>query len=322
VIERDLVTMRADVPEPAEPDGPLPTPAAGPAERTTVDRSIDLLMVTNNRPAFARRALERLLATCDDEMRVWLWHNGDREDSLDVFRSFVDHPRVYRFHHSIKNTGRNGLWQPMNWVLAEGSGAYFSNVDDDCLMPDGWADVLRSAHEDVPMFGVLGCWRFRPEDFRPAIARPRIGEFAGGHRILRNCWIERSGFLMKRACAESAGLLRPGMGFSNYCVHLAASGWIHGWYYPFLYQEHMDDPRSPFWLPQLEGRSYRPGRRTAAVSPRAQQERVRVIRARAFYVQRASLDSRRHIGWRAQLRRPRFAVTRLLRLRPLRSPRR
>jgi len=202
----------------------------------------------------------------------------------------------------------------MNWVLAEGSGAYFSKVDDDCLMPDGWADVLRKAHEDVPGFGVLGCWRFRPEDFRPEIAGPRIVEYAGGHRILRSSWIEGSGFLMKRACLDTRGLLRRGMGFSTYCVQLAAAGWIHGWYFPFLHQEHMDDPRSPFWAPQPPSRSnHRGGRRSADSSAHAQQERVQVIRARAFYVQRASLDSRRHMGWRAQLRRPRFAVARSLR---------
>lgn len=293
-----------------QPDWMPSSGAANLAERKTPDRSIDLLMVTHSRPVFARRALEHLLAACDDETRVWLWHNGEREDSLAVVRSFLEHPRVHRFHHSIRNTGRKGLWQPMNWVLAEGSGAYFSKVDDDCLMPDGWADVLRQAHEDVPEFGVLGCWRFRPEDFRPAIARPKIVEFAGGHRILRNCWIEGSGFLMKRACADTLGLLPSGAGFARYCVHLAAAGWTHGWYFPFLYQEHMDDPRSPWWLPQPDSRTD-----PRANSARACQEHVRVIRARAFYVQRAGLDCRHYKGWRAQLRRPRYAVARWLRRR-------
>src|SRR5439155_14672632 len=173
------------------------------------------------------------------------------------------------------------------------SGAYVSKVDDDCLMPEGWADVLRKAHEDVPAFGVLGCWRFRPEDFRPTIARQKIVEFAGGHRLLRNCWVEGSGFLMKRACLETRDRLRCGMGFSNYCLHLAAAGWVHGWYFPFLHQVHMHDPRSSFWLPLPDAQPNHGPNPTHAISARGQQEHVQHIRARAFYAQRASLDCRR-----------------------------
>jgi hypothetical protein len=296
-----------------ETNGLLPARVEGVGEQQKAGRTIDVLMVTHSRPVFAQRALERLLETCDEEMRVWLWHNGGQQDALEVARSFLDHPQVHRFHHSVVNTGHRGLWQPINWVLAEGSGVYFSKVDDDCLVPDGWADVLRRAHEDVPTLGVIGCWRFRPEDFRPALAGERIAGF-GGHRILRNCWIEGSGFLMKRSCVETTGPLRPRMSFSSYCIHLAAAGWINGWYYPFLYQEHMDDPRSPLWLPQAVSSTNHGSRRSAAtLSARAQEQRVWIIRARAFYVQRSRLDSRWYMGWRARLRRPRFAATRWFR---------
>ena len=275
----------------------------------SVDESIDILMVTYNRPAFTRLSLERLLSTCDEAMRVWLWHNGEHEETLELVQSFLDHPRVYRFHHSVENTGLSGLWKPTNWLLSQASGAFMSKVDDDCLVPENWADVLRRAHGDVPAFGVLGCWRFRPEDFQPTLARSKIKEFAGGHRLLRNCWVEGSGFVMKRACVETFGLMPDGMGFSRYCMHLAAAGWIHGWYYPFLYQEHMDDPRSPYWLPQTDGGAEdTPARTGQATFKRTPDERVRVIRASALQVQRASLDHRRYFGWRAKLRRARSTL--------------
>ncbi len=112
-------------------------------------------------------------------------------------------------------------------------------------MPFGWADTLRCAHTDVPEFGVIGCWRFPEEDFVPESANKKIEQFNGKHKLMQNCWVEGSGYLMKRQCLEVNGLLKPEQSFTDYCVKLAAKGWVNGWYYPFLYQEHMDDPRSP-----------------------------------------------------------------------------
>jgi hypothetical protein len=270
------------------------------------DDSIDVLMVTYNRAGFTAAALERLLETCDDRMRVWLWHNGDHAETLALVRSHLDHPRVAGFHHSLDNTGRRGLWKPTNWLFEQASGAYVSKVDDDCLMPEGWADVLRTAHGDVPELGAIGCWRFRPEDVVPSLARERIQEF-GTHRIFRNCWIEGTGFLMKRSTVEGFGPMRPGTSFPTYCKHLAVAGWLHGWYYPFLHQEHMDDPRSPYRSLQQERgfRAYRGGRPIWRGSAEAH---VRMIRDSALHVQRSSLDPTRHVGWRRKVQSARARI--------------
>jgi GT2 family glycosyltransferase len=205
------------------------------------DRTVDILMITWRRPAYTRLSLERLLETCDEDMRVWIWHNGDHAETLAIAREHAEHPRVHRFHHSREN---RKLWAPTNWLLGESDGAYLSKVDDDCLLTDGWASALRAAHEAEPRFGVLGCWRFQDEDFDPALAAPKIRAYGGGHRVLENCWVEGSGYLMKRACVESAGALRDGESFSQYCIRVASYGWINGWAYPFVRQEHMDLPLS------------------------------------------------------------------------------
>src|SRR5690606_13314922 len=72
----------------------------------------------------------------------------------------------------------------------------------------------------------------------------KIKTFSGGHRVMQNCWVEGSGYLMRRQCVTEQGLLREGVSFSRYGIDLARRGWVNGWYYPFLYQEHMDDPCS------------------------------------------------------------------------------
>ena len=153
---------------------------------------------------------------------------------------------VAGFYHSLDNTGRRGSVEgPRTGCSSRRPAGYVSKVDDDCLMPEGWADVLRAAHVDVPELGAVGCWRFRPEDVVPSLAREKIQDF-GAHRIFRNCWIEGTGFLMKRSTVEAFGPMRAGTSFPTYCKQLAVAGWLHGWYYPFLHQEHMDDPRSAY----------------------------------------------------------------------------
>jgi glycosyltransferase involved in cell wall biosynthesis len=203
---------------------------------------IDILMITYNRPQYTRLALERLLATCDEHMRVWIWQNGSDAETFALVQSLSSHPRVHKFHHSVEN---KKLREPTNWLWTNAKGDFVCKVDDDCIMPDGWADTLRKAHADAPELGVVGCWRFPDEDFVPDSAHKKIASFAGGHRLMKNLWVEGSGYLMKRACLDRCGPLRDGESFTQYCVRVAAAGWVNGWYYPFLYQEHMDDPRSP-----------------------------------------------------------------------------
>jgi len=222
--------------------------------------TIDILMITYNRPYYTRLSLKQLLDTCDETMRIWIWHNGNDGPTLDIVRSMASHPRVHEFYISPENKKLN---EPTNWLWTNAKGDYFSKVDDDCLLPNGWAQTLQRAHEDVPEFGVIGCWRFLDEDFFPEIANKKIKEFSSGHKLMANCWIEGSGYLMKRECVKSLGLLDTKFdrsrritapfyrkfstrnAFNTYCIGLARKGWINGWYYPFIYQEHMDDPRTP-----------------------------------------------------------------------------
>jgi hypothetical protein len=268
--------------------------------------TVDVLMITHNRPAYTRLALGRLLETCDSSMRVWIWHNGDDVETLSIVRELSGHPRVHRFHCSEQN---RMLREPTNWLWSESDSDFVSKVDDDCLLCDDWAGVLRSAHADVPAFGVIGCWRFPDEDFVPDLASTKIRQFNGGHRLLQNCWIEGSGYLMKRRCIDEQGLLRPGQSFTDYCVRLAGRGWINGWYYPFLRQEHMDDPRSSHSLLRSDAdlMRYLPlsARNNGITTVAAWQAQ---LRRSARRLQEASVDPRCYYGWRSLIRRGRRKI--------------
>jgi cellulose synthase/poly-beta-1,6-N-acetylglucosamine synthase-like glycosyltransferase len=264
--------------------------------------SVDILMISYNRPEYTRLSLTRLLESCDENARVWLWHNGNDPATLDVVKSLSTHPRVHEFHHSQENLR---LREPTNWFWARAKGDYLSKVDDDCLLPDGWIQTLRDVHAVNPKLGVIGCWRFLEEDFNPDLANKKIVELAGGYKLLRNLWVDDSGFLMKRQCVEAQGPLRENEWFDGrYSIRLSMAGWVIGWLYPFIMQEHMDDPRAPHTglksdadvLRSLPLTAQRNGIRTLA-------EWDGLMRRAARDLQASPIDLKYHTGWRLFLKK-------------------
>ncbi|MCC6222819.1 MAG: glycosyltransferase family 2 protein [Thermoleophilia bacterium] len=263
-------------------------------------------MVTFNRPRYTQLALTRLLESCDEAMRVWLWHNGTDEETLELVRSFAGDARVHRFHHSAEN---QRLRQPTNWLWENARGEFLAKVDDDCLVPDGWGPTLRQALRDAPGLGVVGCWRFREEDYVPELAERKIRPLPGGHRILQNCWVQGSSYLMRREAVERQGPLGPKESFITYCKRLAYAGWLIGWYVPFLREEHMDDPRSPYSLVASDEDLLRQRPLTAErFGTETVAARISLIRAFAVTCQAASVDPRQYVGWRSALRQLRWRL--------------
>lgn len=272
--------------------------------------TVDVLMVTYDCPESTDLCLGRLLETCGENARVWLWHNGDHRETLDVVEKYKTHPRLARFHHSHEN---QKLWAPTNWLFAESEADYLSKVDDDNLLPHGWIEKLMAAHEAYASFGVLGCWRFQDEDFEPDVAFRKIKEFPGGHRVMLNLWTEGSCFLMKRACRDAQGLLAQGQSFPQYCKKLALSGWVNGYHYPFIKYENLDDPRSPYTLIRSEADLERFLPLTAQYNGvRTVQEWTDQLRRSAYNAQSASPDPNDWRGWPQLKRSLRFRIRRLL----------
>jgi len=203
---------------------------------------IRVLMITYNRPAYTEMALARLCETLPEEARLTVWDNGSKPDMTRMLKGFEGNSRIDRI---IYNKTNDKLRGPTNWFWENTKDAEFvSKVDDDGLMPSCWTETLEQAFRDIPSAGILGTWRFPDEDFVPDLAKKKVQSF-GSHQIFRNCWVEGSGYLMRRSVIDKIGILRADESFTTYCVRAAAAGFINGWYFPFLYQEHMDDPRAP-----------------------------------------------------------------------------
>jgi GT2 family glycosyltransferase len=264
--------------------------------------SIDILMVTHDRPEYTKRSLGRLLDSCDESMRVWVWHNGEHAETLATVRSLWGHERFHRLYHSPEN---RLIRTPINWLFANAGGDLLSLVNDDCVVSDGWADTLTRVHEDVEDLGVVACWHFQPEGYDPGIAEKKVRNLNGGHSLMCNAWVQGSGVMFKRRCVDEIGWLNDDdFGFTPWCIRLAAAGWTNGWYVPLVPIDHMDDPRSP-------NSKLRTDADLAAHMPLSARHRNTTtidewtshLRRSARAIQVASADPRRYVGWRKKVRR-------------------
>lgn len=260
----------------------------------------DILMITYNRPGYTRLALGRLLDSCDETMRVWIWHNGNDQATLDVVKSFSGHPRFHRFHHCPEN---KRLREPTNWFWANSDGELLTKVDDDCMLPDGWGATLAQTHAANPELGAIGCWRFYDEDYVPELAEKKMISLQGGHRLMKNCWVQGSGYVMKREMYRRLGPIRSDESFYTYCIRGANEGFVHGWYFPFIHEEHMDDPRSPFCELKTDEDFLRQ-RPLSAVNDNVNTLREWGLRVKfmARKVQESSNNPRDYVGWRKKVR--------------------
>jgi hypothetical protein len=270
----------------------------------------DVVMITHRSSNYVHLTLPRLLDTLGPEDRVWLWHNGDDEATIEALRHYRDDSRVARYHHSRENVL---LREPTNWLWSNSDARFVSKVDDDCSASDGWLDVFAGAHDANPCFGVIGSWRHHDDEFRPRLAQRKIQEFDGGHKLLRNHWVQGSGYLMPRELAARHGFLRPDESFKAFCLRLARAGAINGFYYPFVREDHLDDPRSPHTrirddrdlldrMPLSAGAN-----RVTTVGQWDAQ-----LRRSALVLQTASLDLRHYTGWRRRATRVRRRARRLI----------
>lgn len=201
----------------------------------------DILMITHRRPVAVAKSLPRLFDTLEAGSRVWLWHNGDHEETLELVRSFARDDRVAKFHHSRDNVR---LRAPTMWLWENSRAEYVSKVDDDCLESPGWIGTFCDALDANPSLGVVAAWRHYPDETVPELVARKRRELNGGHAVMQNHWVQGSGYMVRRADVRLGGPLASNGSFSSWCIDLARKGKVNGWYLPFIFEDHMDDPRS------------------------------------------------------------------------------
>lgn len=210
--------------------------------------SIHLAFVTYNRLDYTKRSLAALLADPSEQFSLTIWDNGSTDGTAEYLKREVNDPRVTELVLSQENVGQAGA---MNHAWGRTDAELIGKLDNDCLVPPGWTRVLAQAHRDVPRLGAVACWHYPADEFDEAAAR-RAGKIQafGSHQILRHPWVCGSAFVMKRSTFLHYGPWPAGadVGTTAYFLRMALDGYVNGWYFPLLLQEHMDDPRSPYSL--------------------------------------------------------------------------
>lgn len=200
---------------------------------------IHLLMITYNRFEYTKRSIPILLEDTTEEFDLTIWDNGSTDGTQDYLRTVKDR-RIVDIVFSNENRGQT---YPTNKIWSETSAELVGKVDNDCLVTPGWTRTLSRAHADLPELGVVGCWHFPPEDFDYNRARHKIQTF-GRHQIFRHPWVDGSALLVKRKVYMDYAPCIEDDYLSGFWIKLALAGYVNGFYYPLIYQEHMDDPKS------------------------------------------------------------------------------
>ena len=200
---------------------------------------IHLAFLTYNRLDYTKLALSALLADPAEEFALTIWDNGSSDGTQDYLKTIRDR-RIVEMVFSEKNLGQTYV---TNKIWSETDAELVGKVDNDCLVTSGWTRTLTKAHQDLPQLGVVGCWHFFPDDFDYKRAKHKIQTF-GSHQVLRHPWVDGSALLVKRKVYMKYGPCRDKEYLTKFWLRLALAGYINGFYYPLIYQEHMDDIRS------------------------------------------------------------------------------
>jgi len=201
---------------------------------------IHLVMMTYNRLEYTLRSLPTLLADSDEEFALTLWDNGSTDGTVDFLKQIKD-KRIVEVVFSEKNMGQTYV---TNKIWSEANAELVGKVDNDCLVTPGWTRILAQAHADILQLGVVGCWHFFQEDFDYERAKHKIQSF-GKHMIFRHPWIDGSALLLKRNIYLEVGPCEETEYLSRFWLRVALAGYVNGFYYPLVLQDHLDDPLNP-----------------------------------------------------------------------------
>ena len=262
---------------------------------------IHLAFIAYNRLEYTRRALASVLADPTEEFSLTVWDNASTDGTAEYLRTSVHDRRIKEMVLSKTNIGQINA---VNRIWSSSEAELLGKLDNDCIMTPGWTRILAKAHQDVPQFGIVACWHFFESDFDFNRAAHKIETF-GNHRILRHPWTCGTGFLIKRSAYQELGPI-DGDATTHYWIKLAQRGYINGYYYPLVLQEHMDDPKSRYCqLTTAEGFEAAKG-----VTVTLEHPKVRNIEGLYWWREEVlnnildeTGDVRYYVGWRNRVRR-------------------
>jgi glycosyltransferase involved in cell wall biosynthesis len=271
--------------------------------------TIDLVFITYNRLEYTKLALASVLAEPTEEFSLTIWDNASTDGTVEYLKDEVNDQRIADIVFSKENVGQVTA---VNEVWGRSEADLLGKLDNDCLVTPGWTRTLAQAHNDIPKLGVIACWHYFPDDFDYERAKHKIQTF-NGHQILRHPWTCGTGLLIKRDTFEKLGPIQ-GKTPWEYWLKMAMAGYINGFYYPLVYQEHMDDPRSKHSHLKDEA-SYQAAKKvTVTINSPGLETLADRWRRRGEILDHLldnPWDVKYYVGWRGKWRRAKIKLARL-----------
>lgn len=272
---------------------------------------IHLVFITYNRLHYTRLALASVLADPMEDFSLTIWDNSSTDGTVEYLKNEISDERIADIIFSKENVGQTTA---VNEVWGKSKADLVGKCDNDCIVTAGWTRVLAQAHTDILNLGVVACWHFFPDDFDYERAKYKMQTF-GRHQILRHPWTCGTGLLIKRETFKRLGPIQ-GNATTRYWLKMAVAGYINGFYYPLVFQEHIDDPKSRHSMLRDEASYQRakkvtfninsPGQETLAGRWRWRQEVLNNLLDDPW-------DVKYYTGWRGKLRHARRRMKGVLR---------
>ena len=260
---------------------------------------IHLVLVTYNRLFYTKKALKSILEDKKEDFILTIWDNASSDGTQDYLKSIND-PRINEIIFSPKNIGQidavNNIWSSSDAYL-------LGKLDNDCVVTPGWTRILSKAHQDIDNLGVVACWHFFEDDFDFNKAKHKIQEI-NGHKILRHPWTCGTGFLIKRETYLKYSPM-AGNATTDFWIKLAKHNMINGFYYPLIFQEHMDDPKSQYSVLKDEESFQTAKEFTAFISLQKLKTLQDMWKIRERIINNllcSPWDVKYYIGWRGKIR--------------------
>lgn len=271
---------------------------------------IDLVFITYNRLAYTKLALASVLAEPAEEFSLTIWDNASTDGTVKYLKNEVNDRRIADIVFSKENIGQAAA---IDKIWSQSKANLLGKLDNDCILTPGWTRKLAQAHADIDDLGVVACWNFFESDFDYERAKHKIQQF-GEHQILRHPWTCGTGLLIKREVYKKMGPIQARM-TTKYWLNMAAAGYINGFYFPLIYQEHMDDPKSSYCQINTDEGMHKHKSVTVGLQARSFDNYEATLKWREEIIRNLLDDPHTptyYLGWRRKLRSAKSRIQKLL----------
>ena len=189
--------------------------------------------------------LPNLLSSTTHPFDLTIIDNGSIDGTQEYLTNFTSKHRRTKKIKLILNQNNQGLSKPTNDFWRDSNHTLVGKIDNDILVQNGWLDALVNSHKTVPNLAVVGGFHFPQNMFKYKKYQHNIHSY-NDIRILRQPYIggnyiAKRDILLKNGFLDEANSNFKLGGWTGYQQRLTRQRYIIGYYFPFIYFEHILD---------------------------------------------------------------------------------